>query len=64
MAVGDYWEIMTGGWFTSDASPPAAQSVMTGGWWDSAGAAAISGAVVFMTAIIHQQHMHMGGRIA
>jgi len=60
MSVGDYWEIMTGGYFTADASVPEPESVMTGGWWDAAGAA-IAAAAAFMAAIIHHQHMNMGG---
>jgi hypothetical protein len=62
--LGDYWEIMSMGSFKADGSIPNEFTVMTDGWWDTEVGGVVGGALIFITAIIHHQHMAMGGRRA
>ena len=63
--MGDYWEIMTMGWFSADgATIPNEFTAMTDGWWDTAVGGIVTVPVLSIVPIIHHQHMGMGGRAA
>lgn len=62
--MGDYWEIMSMGWFKADASIPNEFTVGTAGWWNTEVGGVAAAELIFITAAVHHQHMALGGRAA